>query len=639
MTNPGSSIAVDNAAEGAAVIKNHSGLHARPAVKLTKLAKRFSADVRMRIGPQGDWVDAKSVVKVMGMRAAAGETLYFSADGPDAEGAVQALLELTLRDFDEGSPAERQFKGQVASSGFAVGVIVRPVRAIAIHGGAIEPKISRSQLERAIASASRDLEGLLTASDRLASEILEFQLEFLKDTKLTEPAFEAIAQGSAAAEAWTRTVDRELAGYRAADNEYFRARTSDLADLRDRVLAALNPDAAAKVEIPEGAVYLADDLPPSRFLELDWGKYRGAALLGGSVASHVSMLARSRGVPLLVQVAPEAGELLNGAPVILDAEGGHLITHPAESSLQSAQKRISARETKRHAADFYRTLPAIGRGGQRIRVYINVEDPEQLTRVDPAECDGIGLVRTEFLFRGVQGLPDEETQFLFYRRLVEWARGRPVTIRTLDAGGDKPIAGLTPENETNPFLGVRGVRLSLARPEVFRQQLRALARVAVLGPVRVMLPMVTVPGELETARKMLVEEIDNLIRDGIPARMPELGMMVEVPAAALTAAAFNADFYSIGSNDLIQYTMAASRDCSGVANLYDARNGAVLELIARVAAHGAASGRDVSLCGEMASDPTAIAPLLDAGLTALSVTPVALAQVKFAIAEHGRKAE
>jgi len=161
----------------------------------------------------------------------------------------------------------------------------------------------------------------------------------------------------------------------------------------------------------------------------------------------------------------------------------------------------------------------------------------------------------------------------------------------------------------------------------------------VLGPVRVMLPMVTVPGELETARKMLVEEVDNLTRDGNPARMPELGMMVEVPAAALTAAAFDADFYSIGSNDLIQYTMAASRDCSGVANLYDACNAAVLELIARVAAHGAASGRDVSLCGEMASDPTAIAPLLDAGLTALSVTPVALAQVKFAIAEHGRKAE
>ena len=639
MTNRRSSIAVNEANEAAAVINNHSGLHARPAVKLTKLAKRFNSAVRMRIGQHGDWVDAKSVVKVMGMRAAAGEMLYFSADGPDAAKAVQALLELTRRDFDEGSPAEHQFKGQVASSGFAIGVIARPARAIAIHRGTVEPKISRSQLERAIASASRDLERLLTPSDRMASEILEFQLEFLKDTKLTEPAFEAIAQGSAAAEAWMRTVDRELAGYRAADNEYFRARTSDLADLRGRVLAALNPDAVAEVEIPEGAIYLAEDLAPSRFLELDWSKHRGAALFGGSVASHVSMLARSRGVPLLVQVAPEAGELLNGAPVILDAEGGHLITHPAESSLQSAQKRISVRETKRRAADSYRKLPAIGRGGQRIRVYINVEDPEQLTNIDPADCDGIGLVRTEFLFHGVQGLPDEETQFQFYRRLVEWARGRPVTIRTLDAGGDKPIAGLTPENETNPFLGVRGVRLSLARQEVFRQQLRALARVAVLGRVRVMLPMVTVPEELETARNILAEEVDNLTGDGIPARMPELGMMVEVPAAALTAAAFDADFYSIGSNDLIQYTMAASRDCTGVANLYDARNGAVLELIARVAAHGTASGRDVSLCGEMASDPTAIAPLLDAGLTALSVTPVALAQVKFAIAEHGTKAK
>jgi len=218
---------------------------------------------------------------------------------------------------------------------------------------------------------------------------------------------------------------------------------------------------------------------------------------------------------------------------------------------------------------------------------------------------------------------------------MRWARGRPVTIRTLDAGGDKPIPGLTPDGESNPFLGLRGLRLSLARPDVFRVQLRALARAAAEGDLKVMLPMVTRPQELEATRALFRKAVSELVAAGIPAGMPKLGMMVEVPSAALNIAAFDADFYSIGSNDLVQYVTAAGRDCESVRELYDPLEPGVLELIHRVVQHGKLTGREVSLCGDMASDPRYLPALLDTGLRAISVAPARLAGAKAQIAAYG----
>jgi phosphotransferase system enzyme I (PtsI) len=270
--------------------------------------------------------------------------------------------------------------------------------------------------------------------------------------------------------------------------------------------------------------------------------------------------------------------------------------------------------------------------GTPIAVFINVADPTELDGLDPGICDGIGLVRTEFLFHGKDDLPDEETQYRVYRRLAEWAAGRPVTIRTLDAGADKPIPRLTFDGESNPFLGMRGIRLSLARPDPFRVQLRALCRAAVHGAIDVMLPMVAVPGELAQARLHLDQEFAVLQSAGIECRRPALGIMVEVPAAAIAVEDFDAVFFSIGSNDLTQYVMAAARDSDAVAALNDPSNPAVLRLITQVAAHGAATGRKVSLCGDAAGEPRLVQALLATGLRALSVAPTALARVKQAIA-------
>jgi phosphotransferase system enzyme I (PtsI) len=309
-----------------------------------------------------------------------------------------------------------------------------------------------------------------------------------------------------------------------------------------------------------------------------------------------------------------------------------LLVYPAELARASAARRIAEAERRRGEESRHLSLPGKTRVGIRVQVMINVDDPVLLDELDPTHSDGIGLARSEFLFRADRPLPDEETQLAVYRRLLGWAAGRPVTVRTLDAGGDKPIPGLTLEGERNAFLGVRGLRLSLARPEVFAVQLRALARAAALGPLKVMVPMVTRPDELIEARRLFEAAVAEVRSRGQPAAMPPFGMMVEVPAAALTAEDFPADFYSIGSNDLVQYVVAAGRDDPRVAGLYDPNNRAVLELIARVVEAGRERGVEVSLCGDMASEPALVPHLLQRGLVALSVAPGRLAAVKAAIA-------
>ncbi|MBX6324053.1 MAG: phosphoenolpyruvate--protein phosphotransferase [Rhodospirillaceae bacterium] len=348
------------------------------------------------------------------------------------------------------------------------------------------------------------------------------------------------------------------------------------------------------------------------------------------MAGHVSILARARGVPMLTGVRLAAPPS-DGTPAILDAEGGRLILDPAPATARDYAARLAARAARARAEAALLARPAATADGVTVKVYVNVDDPALLAGLDPAHCDGIGLTRTEFLFRDAT-LPDEETQFRAYAALVDWAGGRPVTIRTLDAGGDKPIPGLTPQAEANPFLGVRGLRLSLARPEVFGVQLRALARAAARGPLRVMVPMVSVPEEVARARRLMEEAVAALHRAGREARLPAFGMMVEVPAAALRVQDFAADFLSIGTNDLIQYTLAVARDAEGLAHLRDPLNAAVLELVERVARHGARAGIEVSVCGDMAGEADGIAALLAAGVRALSVPPARLGAVKARLA-------
>jgi phosphoenolpyruvate-protein phosphotransferase (PTS system enzyme I) len=523
-------------------------------------------------------------------------------------------------------------QGVPASRGLAIGRIALhrprpPGRRVAGT-----PAEERAALEAAIAEAGAHLVTLATRVDEMAADILEFQTSLLEDDHLIGPVFERIAAGEAADAAWAAVLEREISEYAEGGDETFAARAGDLVDLRDRVLEALAPKPAApQGDGIEGAILVVEDLTPSRFLETDWTRHLGAALRRGSPASHVALLARARGTPLVVGLGDGFERLEDGALAVLDAEAGRLIVDPDAATLADARTRLQKMAARRAAETELLDRPAITADGQRVLVLVNLDDPATLEKLDPSHCDGIGLVRTEFLFRGRE-LPDEARQLRAYADVLDWADGRPVIVRTLDAGGDKPIPGLTLEGERNPFMGLRGLRLSLARPEVFRVQLRALARAAALGPLEVMAPMVTVPDEFSRFRALFEEVLKELAAAGMTAARPALGIMVEVPAAALNIAAFDADFVSIGSNDLIQYVMAASRDEPAVASLYRADDLAVLELIRRVVEASGEKGREVGLCGEMASDPALVPLLLEAGLRRLSVAPSAIGPVKAAIA-------
>jgi phosphoenolpyruvate-protein phosphotransferase (PTS system enzyme I) len=523
--------------------------------------------------------------------------------------------------------SEARHLGRPAAPGFAAGRVVALGTAVVARRAGGDHAGEAAALRAAMSKAATELAALTAGAADDAAGILGFQIALLEDDALSAPAFAAIEGGTPADVAWREALDNEIVGYRSAEDETFRARAADLCDLRDRVLTPLNGGTAGTA-VALGSIVAAADLPPSRFLAIDW-RAGGAVLLSeGSRNSHVAMLARARGVPMIVGLGIDPCRLAGEA--LVDATGGELVLNPAPATRAAFEARRRSHEIDAAGAASRAWKPAVTADGVAVAVHINVAGPDELASLSPAICDGIGLVRTEFLFAG-EGLPDEETQYRVYRRLTEWAAGKPVTIRTLDAGGDKPVAGLTAAGESNPFLGMRGIRLSLARPEVFAVQLRALARAACHGSLRIMLPMVTVPEELEAARARLDIEVAALKAAGVPATRPPIGIMVEVPAAALAVERFDAAFFSIGSNDLTQYVTAAGRDIAAVADLANPLNPAVLRLIRMVAEHGRAIAREVSLCGDAGGDPEAIGALLAAGLRSLSVAPSALAATKAAI--------
>jgi phosphotransferase system enzyme I (PtsI) len=524
---------------------------------------------------------------------------------------------------------EKRFEGRCAAPGIALGALVAMTSGAAARVASGAADTEAEALRSAIAAALADLRRMAGQADDEAAEILGFQIAFLEDDELSAPAFALIAQARAAHEAWLEAMEVEAANYKSAEDEYFRARATDIEDIGDRVLGHLT-GAAAQAEVPPGAIVAAVDLTPSRFLSIDWSQGGALVLTAGSATSHVAMLARSRGIPAVVGLGVDLAELQGQG--LVDAFRGVLVVNPgAAARAQFAQDALSAAADRsaNHAAASRRAVTA---DGTPIDIRLNVADPAELDGLDPSLCDGIGLVRTELMFHGERGLPGEERQYAAYRRIAEWAEGRPVTIRTLDAGGDKPIPGLTVAGESNPFLGVRGLRLSLSRPEVFRVQLRAMARAAVHGDVKIMLPMVTLPRELAAARALLDAEVEALRAAGVPARRPSLGIMVEVPAAAIAADLFDAEFFSIGSNDLAQYVSAAGRDVDALAGLADPVQPAMLRLIGHVVSAARERGIEVSLCGDAGGDPAAIPALLRTGLRCLSMPPALVGAAKTAIA-------
>ena len=525
-------------------------------------------------------------------------------------------------------PPMQILRGKPASPGRVKGYLARLAASAPRVRQPGSPGAERQALQEALGKAVAQLSALIARSEKDVAEILGVQIAMLQDDALSETAFDAIASGVAADTAWNQALNAEIAGYLAVAEENFRSRAIDLADMQGRVLDALN--GAGSLRLGPNSILLADDVTPSRFAAVDW-QGGGIVLRKGSSSSHVAMLARARNVPMIVGVGGIDAIALANHPALLDAVQGTLVIHPTCAvEAEFAAAVAGAPASSPHDAGSQQK-PGLSADGQSVAIFVNLAHLSEIASLNPDICDGVGLVRTELLFRK-PALAGEEMQFQAYRSIARWAKGRSVTLRTLDAGGDKPVEGLTQAGEANAFLGLRGVRLSLRHPEIFKIQLRAMARAAAYGDVRIMLPMVSVPAELAACRALLAAVAEELASESIVHRCPPLGIMVEVPAAAISIAEFDADFYSIGSNDLTQYVMAAARDNADVADLAECSNSAVLALIRRVVEHGNASGKAVSLCGDAAADRNVLPHVLQTGLRSLSVAPAAVGPIKASLA-------
>jgi multiphosphoryl transfer protein len=640
-------------ASAAVVIPNATGLHARPAAVVANLAKSFASTITLQMGDRQ--ANGRSITAIMALEVPQGAKVQVVARGPDARAAVEKLARVLADGCgDEGcapapapattttprlsAPPPRQqptdpnlLLGVAASPGLAVGEIFQVRRLeidVAEAGAGVDAE--RRRLATALAAAHGQLAALraqLHAKTNPAkAAIFAAHEELISDPDLLEIAESAIAKGKSAGFAWKKAVATHADRLAALRNELLAQRANDLRDVGQRVLSLLTGVDVRPPAYPRNSVLVAEDLTPSDTAVLDRSRVAGICTTRGGATSHVAILARSLGIPALAGVDPAVLEVPNGTVVILDANVGTLRLHASSEDI-AVIHRAQERSERRRGENAARALePAITLDGKRIEVLANIGGLKDANRIADLGGEGVGLLRSEFIFLGRRDAPTEEEQFETYKAIAE-ALGpeRPLIIRTLDVGGDKPLAYLPIPKEDNPFLGERGVRVGLDRPEILRTQLRAILRAAAFGNVSVMFPMIATLNELRDVKAMLAEEAASL---DVPS--VEAGIMVEVPAAAIMATLFarEANFFSIGTNDLTQYTLAMDRGHPKLARQVDGLSPAVLKLVAQTVEGAEPLGRRVGVCGAIASDPAAVPILLGIGVEELSVSLPAIAAVK-----------
>jgi len=647
-------------AQAALPVRSEIGLHARPAARFVATARRFDAEVRVARAPDGEPVRATSLTNIVALGARRGDTLLVSAAGPQAQEAIEALRALADEGFGDpiaaplaptpappapapaaslapvAAPAAGQLlRGVPAARGLALGSVHH------LHGGADTapppreaetPERELVRLQKAIASAHaaivHDRDTLAARAGDAEAEIMDAHLELLDDEAMLDPAQAAIAAGATAEQAWHDAARQVATRYRGFDQPLLAERAVDVLDVGRRVGRALTgkPDAG-----PAAGIVIAGELTPADAAALDPERVLGIATAHGTATAHAAILARALGLPAVVGLGDAVLAIEEGTPALLDGAAGTLqVSPPPQAAAEVTERRRRAQERHDVARAHAHELGAT-RDGTRIEVFANLGSAADAVSAVEHGAEGVGLLRTEFLFLDRAQLPDEQEQTGTLLQIARTLDGRPLIVRTLDAGADKPLPALPMPSETNPFLGVRGIRLELLCPDVLETQFRAILRVAAEHPVKAMLPMVATAGEIEAARAVLGQA---RAATGIFAPL-ELGIMVEIPAAALTAAklAEHAEFFSIGTNDLTQYTMAAERGDERLAPLLTGPQPAVLRLIGATVRGAAARGRTVGVCGELAGDPAAALLLVGLGVTELSMAPALVPEVKAALRE------
>ena len=613
------------------------GLHARPAALVAQRVRDFDAEVLVLA--HGRTASAKSAVSLMSLGLRCDDAFVLEAAGADARAALDALEPLLGHSESAGSvattpgtgtppPAGAKLPGVVAARGFALGVaasIVRRERQVSESGAGVAQE--SADLVRALASVRASLAAQAEGVNGPRQEIVAAHLEFLDDPVLAAAAAASIGRGCSAGYAWRSAIRSSTDALRDLEDPRLAERVDDLLDLESQVLAALAGDSPdATLALPDRAIVLADQLLPSQLFALEAAKLAGIGTVRGGATSHVAILAAAMGKPMLVGLGTELLRIERGTPLLLDAESGVLQVDPPPADLASAERALGRRH-EREAAEYEAARRECATAdGRRIEVFANLGSAAEATDAIARGAEGCGLLRTEFLFLGRRTAPDAAFQAAEYQRVVDAFAGRPVVIRSLDAGDDKSLSYLAMPREHNPALGLRGVRMSFLQPELLRAQLEAVLSVRPLTHCRLMLPMVNEPAEILRVRAL----IDDLAaRSGITAR-PALGAMIETPSAAVIADRICevADFVSIGTNDLTQYTLAMDRRHPDLAVQLDGLHPAVLRLIAATVAAAVAQSRPVSVCGSLAGDPIAVPVLLGLGVQELSVVPGAIPQIK-----------
>ncbi len=629
------------------------GLHARPAARLIQAAANWDAEVTVsNATTQRGPVSARSLNAVASLQLRQGQELVVRGRGPQAARALQAVRALADQRFGEppeggaeevtalvqqvGPRPSGALAGIAASPGVALGPVIRLTRptltipdgtpgTAAEEDGALTLALQRSRSELlAVREATRRRAGEYQAG------IIDAHLLFLEDPELVEAARHLITErGMGAARAWSESTSVAKGTWDRMEDSHLRLRAGDLEGVAQMVLAHL-------LNVPQSApngrgLLVAEELTPTETATLTPGDILGIATAGGGPTSHSVILARSLGIPAVVGLGPSLMAIPDGTPALLDGDRGFFLPNPDPESAGRVEEIQRSTAAELAQAQEVANQPAVTKDGMAVEVAANIGSLAEGKAAVEFGADGVGLLRTEFLFQGASQMPDEPTQVALYERIAEVLGGRPLTIRTLDVGADKPLPYLVRPAEDNPALGVRGVRLGLDERELLTTQLRAIQAVSRKFPLRVMFPMVATASEVRQVAAILAA-----VRSAEPATDPatmEVGIMVEVPSAALAARTLAplVDFMSIGTNDLSQYTMAADRTNPGVAALADPLHPAVLRLIKETCLAASETGIWVGVCGELAGEPSATELLIGLGVRELSMSPRRVAVVKQAV--------
>lgn len=626
------------------------GFHARPASLFVDEANKYNCEVQIEFNKKV--ANGKSVASILKLGITGKSTFAIATKGDDENDALEALVNLVNGGMGEETKeeikteiAKREYQGEKiegipAAPGIAIGpVIVLNEDIIDIKKEGKSSHEERKKLRNALDKAAYDLNQWLHKKhetvDKKRMDIFIAHLSLIKDPELQNKALSSIVDGVSAEYSWWEIINAEMKALSSLNDLRLSQRANDIKDIGKRVLRYLDENAvkSTKVDIKEPSILISLDMTPSETSKLDKQKVLAIVTAKGGSTSHTAILARSMGIPSIAG-AGEGVLNINSKNAIADGDSGFLVTNPTTNDLDLAKKIREQEDIKKEKEFSKRFAPAVTTDKHRMEVVANIANADGALEAVNNGAEGVGLLRTEFLFLERDSAPNETEQFQAYKKMVQHLNGLPLIIRTLDIGGDKEVSYLNMPKEDNPFLGIRGIRLCLEYKDLFKEQLRAIYQASKYGPIKIMFPMVGLLEEFREASKIAEE-----VRVEVGASKIDIGMMIEVPSAVLMAEHFikEADFFSIGTNDLTQYVLSMDRGHQGLAKKADALHPAVLKMIKMTCDAAKKENKWVGVCGNLAANPLAAKILTGLGVKELSVTASSIANIKSEIRKTSLK--